>query len=537
MLKISQALSSEIELEKLIEDLLRTAIEHGGAQRGLLILPQGSEFRIEAEANTAEGAVTVRLREATPDALPEAVVRYSARTKQPVLLDDAAAARGPFADDDYIRRRRARSILCLPLIKQGKLVALLYLENNLAVGVFTPARMAVLNVLASQAAMSLENGRLYREVQQREAKIRRLVDANIVGVLITDLEGRIFEANEAFLAMVGYTRDDVASGRLNWMALTPPEWQHASQQAVVEVRTKGICELFEKEYFRSDGTRAPVLVATAAIEGSPTECISFVLDLSERKRAEEERERLRQAQAELERISRVTTVGQLTATLAHEINQPLSAVVANAGASLRWLGRPSPNLERAREALQFVLEAGERAGEIVARVRELVKKAPAHREPLHLNRVILEVVDLIRNDLLRNQVSLQLELSAADPQVRADKVQLQQVMLNLISNAVEAMNAPGVSARRLLISSSTDGTSEAVVAVHDWGPGFESGTLERVFDPFFTTKSHGMGMGLAISRAIVLAHGGRMWATPNQPRGATFQFLLPTLSSGSDRKA
>ena len=245
------------------------------------------------------------------------------------MLDDASA-RGSFSNDEYIRRAHARSVLCLPLVKQGRLIAVLYLENNLAANVFTPARIAVLNVLVSAAAISLENSRLYRDLQEREAKIRRLVDANIVGVLISNLEGPIFEANDAFLQMVQYRREDVTSGRLRWTDLTPPEWHAVTERAVAQLRTTGTCEMYEKEYFRSDGSRVPVLVAATVIGDARSETLAFVLDLTERKRAEEERERLRQAQADLAYMSRVITVGELAASLAHEIKQPISAAVMNA---------------------------------------------------------------------------------------------------------------------------------------------------------------------------------------------------------------
>src|SRR5262249_31067525 len=192
VLAVSQAVSGEIVLEKLIETLLRMAIEHAGAERGLLMLARDGELSIRAEANTSAGSVNVSLRETPVSAaeLPESVVRYAARTRESVILDDAAGQH-PFSGDEYIRAQRARSVLCVPLVKQAALVALLYLENNLAPNVFTPARIAVLKMLASQAAMSLDNSRLYRELQEREAKIRRLVDANIIGVVITDLDDPI----------------------------------------------------------------------------------------------------------------------------------------------------------------------------------------------------------------------------------------------------------------------------------------------------------------------------------------------------------
>ncbi|HMF60671.1 MAG TPA: GAF domain-containing protein, partial [Vicinamibacterales bacterium] len=287
VMKVSQAVSGEIVLEKLIDTLMRTAIEHAGAERGLLILPRGVERRIEAEATTRGDTVIVDLREATVAAapLPASIVQYVVRTQDSVILDDAAA-QNPFSADPYIGEHHARSILCVPLINQGKLIGVLYLENNLTPGVFTPTRIAVLKLLASQAAMSLENTRLYRDLQQREAKIRRLVDSDIIGICIWNLEGEIIEANDALLHMVGYGRDDLVSGRLRWTELTPPEWRAADERAVAELKAIGTIRPFEKEYLRKDGSRVPVLIGCATFEGIRDEGVAFVLDLTERKRAE-----------------------------------------------------------------------------------------------------------------------------------------------------------------------------------------------------------------------------------------------------------
>ena len=205
---------------------MRTALEQAGAERGLLIFSRGAEQRIAAEATTDGDLVTVHLRDEDVAAtlLPESVLHYVLRTRESVILDDASS-HNPFSADPYIVESYLRSILCLPLINQGKLTGILYLENNLTPRVFTPDRVALLKVLASQAAISLENSRLYRDVADREGKIWRLVDANIIGIFIADREGRILEANDAFLRVVGYDREDLVSGRVRWTELSPPEWR------------------------------------------------------------------------------------------------------------------------------------------------------------------------------------------------------------------------------------------------------------------------------------------------------------------------
>jgi len=287
VIKVSQAVSGEMVLEKLIERLMHAALEHAGAQEGLLIVSGGDELQIEAEATTTEGDVTVHLRHGseTAAAMPESLVRYVMRTQETVILEDASSENA-FSGDPYIAKRRARSILCLPLINQGKLIAILYLENNLTPHVFTNDRVTVLKVLASQAAISLQNSRLYRDLEDREGKIRRLVDANILGIFITDLEGLIVEANEAFLRMLQYNREDLDSGRAHWTDLTPTEWRDGDERVLAELKETGTIQPYEKEFFRKDGIRVPVLIGAALFQKDGKEGVAFVLDLSEQKRAE-----------------------------------------------------------------------------------------------------------------------------------------------------------------------------------------------------------------------------------------------------------
>jgi PAS domain S-box-containing protein len=451
VVKVSQAVSGEIVLEKLIDTLMRSAIEHAGAERGVLILPLGLEQRIEAEATTSGETTIVRLREALVNeaATPESIVHYVMRTQESVILEDASA-QNLFSGDPYIAQHGARSMLCLPLINQAKLIDVLYLENNLTPHVFTPSRIAVLKLLASQAAISLENTRLYRDLEEREAKIRRLVDANIIGIFMWNLEGEIIEANEAFLHMLEYSRGDLLLGRLRWTDLTPPEWRDVSERAVAELKATGTIQPYEREFFRKDGDRVPVMIGAAIFEGSENEGVAFVLDLSKQKRAEDA---LQKAQSDLAHVTRVAAFGELTASIAHEVNQPLAAVVNNANASLRWLSRDSPNLAEACEAIRRIVRDGKRAGDVILRMRALFKKVNTTKERLDLNEAIEEVIILAQNEVQRNRVSLQTQLASDLPLISGDRIQLQQVLLNLLLNAIEAMSGVGEGSRELWVSS------------------------------------------------------------------------------------
>jgi signal transduction histidine kinase len=254
--------------------------------------------------------------------------------------------------------------------------------------------------------------------------------------------------------------------------------------------------------------------------------------LTERKEAEgnlrESERRYREAQMALTHANRVTTMGQLTASIAHEVNQPIAAVVANADAALRWLGHAPPDLEEIRQSLNSIIKDSNRAGNVIDRIRALVKKTPPRQDQLEINEAILEVIEVTRSELLRNGVSLQTELAKGLPPIRGDRVQLQQTVLNLVMNAVEAMRDASMESRDLLISTVADKSIGVLVAVRDSGPGLNPERLDRIFDPFYTTKQSGMGMGLSICRSIVEAHGGRVWATANVPQGACFHFTLPS---------
>jgi len=906
VLKVSQAVSSEIVLESLIDTLMHIAMEQAGAERVLLIMQRGQAPRIEAEATTNGATVTVRLVDeaVTGRVVPESVLHYVLRTREIVILDDAAADPS-YCADSYIRQSQARSILCLPLLNQGTLIGVLYLENNITSRVFAPNRTPVLKLLASQAAIALENAHLYRDVAERETKIRRLVDSNIIGIFIWNFEGRILDANDEFLRMVDYDREDLISGRIRWTDLTPADWREQDSAKIKQHKLSGRLEPFEKEYIKKDGSRVPVLIGVATFEEGGSEGVAFVLDLTDRKHAEEQsreselklrqitetvpglvwsngpggepthinqrmldysgmtfeefahrrweafvhpadypetaeafrhaiqagvpyegtmrlrradgefrwhnarceplrdregriiqwyglcvdinerkkvedqlrrsevylaeaqrlshtgtaaynesailywsdeiyrifgfdpreglpsrnaalerihpddRERARegarkaveqrkdyslefrlllpdgtvkytelmahpkfsaggelvevvgtiidvtaitraqaalreserslrsaidgiaglvavmapngeletvnrqvfeyfdrplewlknwgtsdavhpedlprvlahfnrglasgnpfnyeqrlrrfdgeyrwfdtrgvpirdesgriarwyvllmdiedrtralaqleQMQSDFAHMNRVSMMGELAASLSHEITQPIASARNYACAAQNFLDMRPPDLGEARKALSCVVGNTDRAGDIIDRIRDHIKNAPPRKEHFDLNEAINEVIVLGRSAILKNGVSVQTRLSEGLLPIHGDRVQLQQVILNLILNAAEAMGSIETEPRELLIGTEQHQTG-ILVAVRDSGPGIDPRDLERIFEAFYTTKSGGVGMGLSICRSIIGAHGGRLWADVNKPRGAIFQFTLPAPS-------
>jgi PAS domain S-box-containing protein len=261
--------------------------------------------------------------------------------------------------------------------------------------------------------------------------------------------------------------------------------------------------------------------------GDHLEYVGTVIDITERKRAEEERERLRQAEADLARVNRVTTMGELTASLAHEVNQPIAAAVTSANSCYRWLASDVPNLEKARAAAMRIVSDGTRAAAIISRIRLLFQKGTPQKELVDVNEIIGEMIVLLSGEATRHSMSVRTELAADLPRVMGDRVQLQQVMMNLMINSIDAMKAVD-GTRDLVIGSQRAENEQLKVSVSDTGVGLPPQQPDQIFDAFFTTKPHGTGMGLRICRSIVESHGGRLWAANNSPRGASFHFALPT---------
>ncbi|ADG19317.1 multi-sensor signal transduction multi-kinase [Paraburkholderia atlantica] len=535
LIEVSQRISSEIVLENVIDTFMKAVLTHAGADRGVLILtlPPGGP-RIEAEATVRQDTVIVEQESVAVDErrLAMKIVNYVLRTREIAIVSDSAAD-PVLGADPYLAAHSVRATLCMPLLRQGQLAGALYLENRLAAGAFVDSRVAALNVLASQVTIALENARLYRELSDREARIRRLVDANIIGISIFSLDGTLLDANAAFLELVGYSREELQRGELNWKVLTPVEWLERDLTVHEPIlRKDGVLPPLEKEYFRKNGSRVPVLVGAAMFPPLHEEGVAFVLDLGASKLAEAEaREseiRFREVQRELAHANRLSTIGQLTATISHEVKQPIAAMAANGDAALRWLSAAPANVDRARDALNLIVRDAMRAGDIIDRIRNLVRKTPAREETVDINSAINEVLFITRRDSEKNGVAIKTKLAAPAPFVSGDRVQLQQVVLNLIVNAIEAMSAVNEGRRTLDIETSVIDGGDVQIQVSDSGPGLPAAHVDRLFEPFFTTKETGMGIGLSVAHSIVHAHGGSLLAVPNQICGTTFQVTLPS---------
>jgi signal transduction histidine kinase len=527
VVKASQALSSEMVLSKLIEKLMRIALEHAGAERGLLILLRGEKPQIEAEATTGHGGAQVTMRQtaATTSDLPQSALHYVIRTRERVVLDDASAG-NLYSEDAYVRAKRTRSVLCLPIVKQTKLVGALYLENNLTPCAFTADRVTVLELLASQAAISLENANLYSDLQRSEALLAEGQSISHSGSFGWNVFSGEFYWSEETYNIFQYDRGVKPTFELAFQRIHPDDIDLVRQTIDRTAATRANLD-FEHRLLMPDGSIKYLHILARALEPSSgtLEYAGTVTDVTERKRAEEERERLRQVQADLAHLSRVTTMGELTASLAHEIKQPIAAAVTNARTCVRWLGRDQPDVAEAREAATRLIKDVMRASDIISSISLLFKKGALQREPVDVNELILEMIVLLRSEATRYSISIRTELAEHLPKVMADRVQLQQVFMNLMLNGIDAMK--GTHGERELTIKSEAGGGQLLISVSDTGVGLRPEQAEQIFKAFFTTKDNGTGMGLPISRSIIESHGGRLWASGNSGRGASFQFTLP----------
>jgi two-component system, LuxR family, sensor kinase FixL len=381
---------------------------------------------------------------------------------------------------------------------------------------------------ASKVARDITERKLAEQaLRETAARLRTLTETAVDGVILIDARGVVLMFNPACEKLFGYSADTVIGE--NVKMLMPQPYRHEHDRYITNYRDTRDPKIIgigrEVIGLRKDGSTFPMdLSVGEARQDGESIFVGIIRDLTSRKRTEAE---LEQARAELVRVARVTALGELSAAIAHEVNQPLTGLVSSGNACLRWLAGDVPNLKAARQSVERMISAGSRAGEVIRRIRALVGNAPPLRDRLNINDAITEVIALIRGEIQRNRISLRTKLSTDVPLVLGDRIQLQQVILNLILNAMEAMSDVGPQSRELSVSSAKDGPNGALVSVRDSGTGLDGTVLDRLFETFYTTKAHGMGIGLAVSRTIIQAHGGRLWAAPNVPQGAIFQFTLP----------
>jgi PAS domain S-box-containing protein len=521
VIRASQALSSAVTSPEVISSLMRIALENAGADRGLLVMRRGETPRIEARAQLCDQAIEVSLCDA-PAAFPtcpETLLRYVIRTRNAMIVPDATEPH-PLCDAAY--EGRPKSIMCIPLIKQSRLSGLLYLENNLTPHAFTSDRVALLELIAGQAAISLESTRLYTELQEREVRIRRLVDSNIIGVMFWDMDGRIRDANDAFLALVGYTRQELSSGAIDWRNLRAPEYHDVDAAALRELQHNGTHPPVEREYVRKDGRRIPVLVGDALLHGSRDYGVSFVLDLSERRKAESER----QAREVAEAANRAK--GQFLATMSHELRTPLNSILGYA----QILERDRSLDQRQRSAVKVMQHSGQQLLKLINDLLDLAKIESGRFEltvmEVSLPELLRRVTDVIGVSAAAKGVELECDCdwNRVPTRIRADETCLRRVLLNLLSNAVKFTDSGTVTLQVRFCQ-----PAKLRFAVQDTGIGVRPEDLASIFQPFrqvsdLARRAAGSGLGLAISRQLVRCMGGDLRVESSFGEGSTFWFEL-----------
>jgi PAS domain S-box-containing protein len=495
---------------------------------------------LDAETNRLRHGAAPRLPRSYVEAIDGAVIGpatgscgTAAYRAEPVIVCDVAT--DPLWADyrDLALSHGLRACWSTPILSsEGKVFgtfAVYYREPRSP----TPQDHGVIEQMTHLASIAIEREQAQEKLRRSEAHLHDAQRLGQMGSWASNDSTGAFFASRELLRIFGRDPDETKTTREMFQQNIHPDDRAPFQELARKARSEKTGYEFEFRIVFPDGSiRHAHNVAHPVFDdsGALVEYVGTTLDVTERKRADEERqraeERLRQAQADLARVSRVTTMGELTASLAHEVNQPIAAAVTNASACVRWLAGEVPNLEEARAAATRSVKDGRRAAEIISRIRLLFQKGTPQREWVDLNEVIREMIALLRSEATRYSISVGTELSASLPQIMGDRVQLQQVLMNLIMNSMDAMKDVD-GPRELVIKSQQEENEQVLVSVSDTGVGLPPQQADQIFNAFFTTKPDGTGMGLRISRSIVESHGGRLWAAGNSPRGASVCLTLP----------
>ncbi|WFU74873.1 AAA family ATPase [Bradyrhizobium sp. CB2312] len=527
----SRALSGVIELSTLVRTLMKVVIEHAAAERGILFLmsQSGPEGVAEAHLEPDDIGVTVWEGGVRNLAYSQPIVNYVIRTR--TCFSSHESTKNLLSADPYLRQSPHLALHCQPIVFQAKLVGVLYLESHAAVGAFTPHRLALLDLLAAQAAVALENARLYTNLQRSEAFLAEGQSISHTGSWSWDAKnGEVLWSDEHYRMFGLHPDRQHAVNIASAFRTIHPEDRAGLRLLVQSSMRSGSSFTTECRLIRTDGIRHLQIVGRPSFDGTGRllAYVGATSDLTDYRRAQDA---LAAAQSDLARASRLTAVGELTGLIAHEVRQPLSAIAARAGAWQHWLMRSSPNLERATIAAAEIAAYADRATAVIESIRQMARNASPTRSLLDINDAVKETVTLLGSEIRRQQVVLKLDFAIGLPMVWGDTVQLQQVVLNLMMNAVEAMALVEGRPRILSLCTGNDHSGRIKVAIADTGAGISSDATERLFEPFWTSKPNGLGVGLAICRSIIERHGGTLSCAPNQPYGTIFEFTLPQNSS------
>ncbi len=541
VIRAARALSEEINLDRLIHTLMMMTLEHAGAQRGLLIRLVDHAPVIEASADTTPTGVVVRLMNASPTEsdLPLSVLTAVMRTGQGIRLGTPGEF-NPFSKDAYLIASGAAA-MCMPMFKQSRLVGVLYLENRLMPDAFTAEHSRVIGLLVAQAAVSLETATLYAELVEENLQRRRVekeLRASQASLMLGEkishtgswrweLAHKKIEISAEYARIVGLGSSAMVIPVDDYLHFIHPDDRQRVTSIIDEAVRYGRPLHAEYRIVRTDATFRYVSEVGEPVFSAEgiAEYFGTVTDITARKEAEDA---VKAAQADLARVTRATTIGQLTASIAHEINQPLMSIVSNAGASLRWLNRDAPQWDNVRLGLEDIVAEGRRAGKIIHSLQALTRNdAPTFRR-IDLHHITHHIIMLSRSELERRGIVVEYRLDAREPRVHGDSVQIQQVLLNLVINAMDAMAEVGQRPRVLTLTSNNPEPDTVVLGVWDTGIGILPTLIGQLFEPFYTTKPQGMGMGLAISHTIIESHRGKIAAARREPCGSHFCFSLPT---------